>query len=130
MRYARFLLPCAFLLPILVTSAFGDFVVLKSGERVDGKITDDNEKTVTIQYQASPSITDERTIPKTEVAKISKASPDEEAYVAIMNVLPGPNSLSLAQYAQIIARLKAFVTQYGTSRHAADIQQTINAFRG
>ena len=128
MRYARFVLPCAVLLPMLAMSAFGDFVLLKSGERVEGKITDENEKTVTIQFQASPSITDEKTFQKSEVAKISKASPDEEAYVAVMNIQPGPNSLSLAQYAQVIARLKAYVTQYKTSRHAADIQQTINAF--
>ena len=128
MRYARFVLPCAALLPMLVMSAFGDFLILKAGERVEGKITDDNEKSVTIQFQASPGITDERIIQKTDVAKLSKASPDEEAYVAIMNVQTGQNSLSLAQYAQVIARLKAYVTQYNTSRHAIDIQQAVNGF--
>jgi hypothetical protein len=116
------------MLSALTCSAIADTVILKSGERIEGKVTEDNDKTLTITVQVTPSISDDRTIPKSEIAKVSKAPADEVAYQAIMNIQTGPNSLAPDQYTQLINRLTPFLQQYRNSIHAIDIQQTINGF--
>jgi len=128
MRHPRFVLPCLATLSILATSVFADVIVLKSGERVEGKVLSETDKAVTINVQVTPSIADERVIQKSDITKMTKVSPDEEAYQALMNVQPGPNSLAPAQYAQIIGQLKGFIKTYPTSLHIIDIQGTINGF--
>ena len=128
MRSLRYLLPITSALSILIASAHADFVVLKSGERVEGKIESEDDKAVTIQVQISASISDDRVIPKSDIAKISKTAADEVEYLTIMNLQPGSNSLSSAQYTQIITYLNGFVAKYPTSSHAAEIRQTIIGF--
>jgi hypothetical protein len=129
MRSVRSLLPITSALLILVIArAHADYVVLKSGERVEGKIEEENDKTVTLQVQISPSISDDRVIQKSDVVKISKTSADDEAYQTVMNLQPGQNSLSSAQYAQILAYLNAFVSKYPKSSHVEEINGTIKTF--
>jgi len=128
MRPLRYLLPITSALSILISSAHADFVTLKSGERVEGKIEEENDKTVTIQVQVTPSISDDRIIQKSEIVKISKTAADEIAYQSLMNLQPGPNSLSSAQYAQIIAYLNAFAAKYPTSSHLEEIKGTSKNF--
>jgi hypothetical protein len=127
MRFVRFLLPLASALSILVVSGHADFVILKSGERVEGKIEEENDKSVTIQVQMG-GVFDDKVIKKSEIAKVSKTSADETVYQSIMNLQPGPDSLSSAQYAQIIAYLNDFVAKYPGSAHAAEIKDTIKGF--
>jgi hypothetical protein len=129
MRSVRSLLRLTSALSIfLIASAHADYVVLKSGERVEGKIAEETDKTVTVQVQVSPAITDDRVIQKTDIVKISKASADDEAYKAIMNLQPGQNSLSSAQYTQILGYLNAFVTKFPKSPHADEINGTMKTF--
>ena len=127
MRFVRFLFPVASALSILVVSARADFVILKSGERVEGKIEEENDKSVTIQVQMG-GVFDDKVIKKSEIARVSKTSADETVYQSIMNLQPGPDSLSSSQYAQIIAYLNDFVVKYPGSAHAAEIKDTIKGF--
>jgi hypothetical protein len=127
MRFVRFHLPFALALSILAVSARADFVILKSGERVEGKIEEENDKSVTIQVQMG-GVIDDKVIKKSDIARMSKTTADESAYQAIMNLQPGPNSLSSAQYAQIITYLNDFVVKYPGSAHAAEIKDSIKGF--
>jgi hypothetical protein len=128
MQSLRHLLSFTSAFLILVGSAQADFIILKSGERVEGKIEDENDKSVRIEVQISPSISDDRVIQKADIVKVSKTAPDEEAYQSVMNVQTGANSLAPAQYARVIAYLNAFVAKYPTSSHATEIKQTIKGF--
>jgi hypothetical protein len=113
---------------ILVSTALADTVVLKSGEKVEGKIVKETDQQLTLEVKVSASITDERVIPRAEIDRIDKADPETETYKAIVNIQTGNNSLTPAQYEPAIRTLQAFLKQYPEGAHAADVQATLNEF--
>ena len=113
---------------VLVSTACADTIVLKNGERVEGKITQENDQQVTVEVRVSASIADDRVIPRAEIERIEKVSPEIEAYKAVATIQPGANSLAVAQYDPLLARLQAFVTRFPTSPRVADVQGAINEF--
>jgi hypothetical protein len=115
-------------LAMLVTSAFADTIVLKSGERVEGKVTKETDKDVTIETR-SGGIVDERTVQKADIEKIEKISPELTAYQALERVQLGQNSFPAAQYEPYIAALQAYVTNYPNSIRTIDVQKTLNDFK-
>lgn len=118
----------ALTIAMLVTSAFADTVTLKSGEHIEGKITKETDKDVTIQTQ-SGGVIDERTVPKTDIQKIDKITPEVEAYRAIERIRLQPNSFPASQYDPYIAALDAYVKEYPSSVRTIDVQTTLNAFQ-
>ncbi|MDR3403097.1 MAG: hypothetical protein P4L99_11425 [Chthoniobacter sp.] len=118
----------ALTIAMFLSSALADTVTLKSGEHLEGKITKETDKDVTIEVQVSAGIVDERVVPKAEIEKVSKISPEVEAYQAIERIQLQPNSMPAAQYDRYIAALDAFVQQFPTSPQAADVRKTLNAF--
>src|SRR5436190_786381 len=115
-------------LAVLGLSSYADTVTLKSGEKLEGTVVSETTADVVFNVKVSSGISDERTIPKTEIAKIEKSSPDEPAWQAIKNVQLGANSMSPTQYERSINGLRAFVNQFPKSAHAADVQKTLTAF--
>jgi len=105
----------------------GDTVVLKSGEKIDGKILSETDTEVKIETKAG-GIVDERTVPRADIAKVEKATADELAWQPLKNVQPGANSLPAGQYERVLAPLRAFATQYPQSAHAAEVQKRLAAF--
>jgi len=115
-------------LAILMSSAFADSVTLKSGEHLEGKITSETDRDITIQVKVSAGITDERVIPKAQIEKTEKTSPELEAYRSIAAIQLGKDSMNVAQYDQYIQALEAYVSQYPASVRIADVQTRLNAF--
>ena len=105
-----------------------DVVVLKGGEKIEGRITSETPAEVRIEVKVSASIVDERVIPRADVARIEKVAPDEMAWATLKAIQPGANSLPAAQYEQVLAPLKAFAAQYPQSAHRADVQKTVTTF--
>jgi len=68
-------------------------------------------------------------VPKADIEKIDKISPEMEAFQAIASIQLGKNSLAAAQYDPYIRALQAYVTQYPNSVRAIDVQTTLNAFQ-
>ena len=116
-------------LALLSVSAVADTITLKTGDRLDAKIVRETATEVTIAVQVSAGITDERVIPKTDIAKIDRVPADETAYRAIMNLQPGKNSLLPAQYDGIMMALQGFVSAYPESSHVAEVKQALAAFQ-
>ena len=116
------------ILPALAASALADTVTLKSGERIEANIARETATAITLEIQVSSGITDERIVQKADVAKIDRIAPDETAYRAVMNYLPGKNSLTAAQYEAVLTALKNFATKFPASQHVADVQHAILAF--
>ena len=58
----------------LTTRVLADAVVLKGGERIEGKILSETDTEITIQYNVTASIKDDRTVKKTDVEKVEKAA--------------------------------------------------------
>ncbi len=118
----------ALALAALCASGFADTIVLKNGEKLDAKITAETDTEFTLDVKVSAEITDVRTVPKSDVAKIEKEQPDEIAWQPLKNVAPGANSMPAATYTASIQALKTFTTQFPESTHTAEAQKAIAAF--
>src|SRR6266540_1329159 len=111
------------ILALLCITALADSITLKNGEKIDGKITGETANDVTVEVKVSAGISDTRTIPKADIAKLDKEQPDTVAWQQLKNLKLGPNSLPAASYDQVINALNNFTTQFPTSPHAADAQK-------
>lgn len=113
---------------ILVSTAFADVVVLKSGEKVEGKVLQETDQQITVAVKVSASITDERIIPRAEIERIDKVSAETEIFKAVNVIQPGNNSLAPAQYDAPIRTLQAYIKQFPAGTHTAEVQNTLNEF--
>lgn len=114
---------------MLTAGAFADTVTLKSGEHIEATVASETATEMTLDIQISAGITDQRVVKKADVAKVDRVAPDESAYRAIMNLLPGKNSLLAAQYPPIVSALQSFAAQYPESSHIKDVQAALKGFQ-
>ena len=123
------LIRCASLAFLLKTSSISaDTIVLKTGERLDAKITKTTDTTVEAEVRMSSSITDLRIFQKADVANIEKPDPAEEAFVDLKSAGPGPNSLTASQYeTNIHTQLNPFVGKFPTSPHVSQVKEMMAA---
>lgn len=112
----------------LVPVGRADTVTLKSGEKIEGKVVQETDQEVTIEYHVSASITDSRTIPKAEIESVAKATPDELLFQSLQALKPGPNSFPADYYPKAVKSLQDFLTQYPKSPHADEIARQLAAF--
>jgi hypothetical protein len=120
-------LACAFLTVARLAQA--DTVILKNGEKLDGKITGETDSELTIEYKVTASISDSRTVKKDEIEKVEKESEEEKTYQRLARIKVGANGYPVATYEQIIAALQDFLTKFPKSAHAAEIQKNLDAFK-
>jgi hypothetical protein len=113
----------------LMAAAWADTITLKSGEKIEGKVTAENDTELTIEI-VSGGVVDERKVPKTDVAKIDKMAADEAAWGVLQNLKLGDNSLPADQYDLFINPLKDFVTKFPDSKHHTDAEQILGDFDG
>jgi hypothetical protein len=129
LKFHSLVLPLFSALSLFVISgALGDTVTLKTGEHLEGKVTAETDKDVTMQVQVSAGITDERVIPKAQIEKLDKTSPEVEAYRQIVAIQLGKDSMAVSQYDPYIRALKAFVEQFPNSVRTIDVQTVLNSF--
>src|SRR4030095_15918877 len=112
----------------LPLAALADVVTLKSGEKLEGKITGETPTQLSIDVQVSAGITDSRTVAKADVLKVEKEQPDEIAWQSFKSLKLGPNSLPAASYDQSIGSLQSFLNQYPNSPHAAEARTLLAPF--
>ncbi len=113
----------------LMAAAWADTVTLKSGEKIEGKVTTETDAELTIEI-VSGGVVDERKVAKADVAKVDKMSADEIAWGPLQNLKLGANSLPAEQYDLIIAPLKDFTTKYPESKHRSEAEQILGDFDG
>jgi len=113
---------------MLISSAFADTVILKTGERIEGKIVKDTAQQLTLEVKVSAGITDERIVPRAEVERIEKVDPETEIYRVVGTIQPGNNSLSATQYDPAIRTLEAYLKQFPNGAHTSAVQATLREF--
>ena len=107
-----------------------DVVILKGGERVEGKILSETDAEVTIQYKVTASISDDRVIKKADIEKVEKASPEIEAWAQFKDVALGEDSLDPTTYTHRIAALNAFIAQFPESPNLGAAKKLLADFEG
>ena len=113
----------------LVAATRADTIALKTGERIEGRITGETATELTVLVQVSAGITDERVIGKTEIAKVDRIAADETAFRAIMDFQPGKASFQPAQYDAMAGALQGFIAQYPESPHVQEVQAALTALQ-
>jgi outer membrane protein assembly factor BamD (BamD/ComL family) len=124
-RIAARFLPIIF---CLCATLRADTLILKSGDRVEGKILSETDTEVTISVQVTPTIKDERVVKRSEITKIEKVLPDEEAWVPLANLAPGRESLERSEYEHAVGALRYFVSSFPQSSHAAAAKTKLAQF--
>lgn len=112
---------------LVQVSAFADTVTLRSGEKLEGKVVSETAAEVTIDVQISASITDQKSIPRAQIQKVEKATPDMIAFQTIKNYKPGPTSRPVNDYDLLITALQNFQKQFPNSVHGAEVQLDLDA---
>ena len=128
MQSTRLLLTFTILFFAGILASFADVVMLKNGEKLEGKIVSETGTDVTLDIQVSAGILDSRTVPKTDIASVVKDQPDAAAWKQLQNLKLGVSSQAATAYDAMINPLRAFTTQYPTSTHAAEAQKMLGEF--
>lgn len=113
--------------PLAISLA--DTVKLKSGEVIEGKVISTDNASVTIETQFSATITDQRTIARTDIALLSVASGDETAFAKIRDLKAPATALDATVYTDILDKqLRPFLKKFPTSTRVADVKAMIKSF--
>jgi len=109
------------LLPLV--SLRGESIELRDGTKVEGKILSVNTSTVLMEVQTSSAIREEMSYPRSEVAKIERASQDDIAYAEVA-ALPVPSTAdNPAVYDAPLERVRAFMKNYAYSKHMPEARK-------
>lgn len=110
---------------IFCHAARADTILLKNGDKLEGKVTAETDSEVTIEYHVSAAILDSRTVKKDEVLKVEKESPEEAAYGVLKNYKAGTTLLSAAPLEQMVNAIHAFLVEYPDSKHSGELKQNL-----
>jgi hypothetical protein len=117
------------LLAAPLSASLADSVKLKSGELIEGKVISTDATSVTIETQFSPTITDQRTIARTDIALLSVASDDEAAFAKLRDLQPPATALDTQACTDILDKqLRPFLAKFPTSTRVTDVKAIIKSF--
>jgi tetratricopeptide (TPR) repeat protein len=120
----------AFALTVLAPLAlWADVVVLKSGERLEGKVVSESDAEVVMEVEVTAGIIEPRTIARSDITELQKKSPADLAYEQIQTIKPGANAMAVETYDQIIARLNKFAQAFPDSPYTPEVKSIIAEFR-
>lgn len=121
-----------FPLALLLFSAFclkgmADTITLKNGTVIEGTITQQDDRQVTVNIKVSDSISDVQVLQRDDITKIEKTSEDSLAFETLKSLKPDPMAmLSPEAYQSAIDDVKAFLDKYPDSDHKADAQAILD----
>ena len=110
---------------LLTLPVFADTFVMKDDSKLTGTILREDATSYVIEVHFAKGIKDERVIAKADVTSIIREKPDVAAYAAIADLLPCPNGLSTAQYAQRIRMVEKFLSDNRGSSKAKDAKDML-----
>lgn len=112
----------------LATATYADIVILKSGEKFEGRIHNETPDSIEIEYHLTPKIKDNKTILKSDIKDIKKQTEAEVEYQErdLEHVMPTADLMSASDYERIIQdKLGTFVAKYPGTPEAAKVEKMI-----
>jgi len=120
------IVPLTFLLIVPFTRA--DTITLKNGREIIGDIVDNGPGGVLIDYHVTPTIKDQKLIPKDDIIKIIRVADDERAFKALGSLSIPPTALDTSFYDTLIdKKLPEFIAKYPYSRHLEELRRQLGA---
>lgn len=111
------------LLSLPWTTVGAESIELQDGTTVEGKILSVGPETVRIEVQTSPTIREEKSYPRAEVAKIRQAGPDDLAFDDIARITPPDTADNPAVYDALLEPVRLFMKNYAYSKHMPQARQ-------
>ena len=109
------------LVPLLVRA---DFITLKSGEKIEGRILSENADSLQVEYHLTAKIKDVKTVLKSAVAEIVRQTPSEIEFNEreLQKILPTADLMTAREYESIIQdRLRTFVAKYPNTPESKEV---------
>jgi len=108
--------------------ALADTIVLKSGEKLEGRIVASTPEEVTIEVDFSPTIKEHQTVQRSQIDKLEQLGDDEIAFREIAALSAPDTATSPAVFDRLIAdKFTPFLKAYSYSKHAPEVRAKINA---
>ncbi len=101
-----------------------DTVVLKNGDKIEGKILREDAAGYVVEIKIG-TIRDEKTFARADVSFVEKEKADEKAFIEIEDLVPAPELLGKAGYDARIAKIAEFVKSYPDSSKVADAKKML-----
>ncbi len=108
--------------------ARADFITLKSGEKIEGKIISENADSMQVEYHITPKIMDTKTILKSTIADVVRQTPAEIEFKEreLNKLLPTPDLMTAREYESIIQdKLRTFVAKNPDTPEAREVEKII-----
>ena len=101
----------------------GESIELRDGTKIEGKILSVNTETVLIEVQTSPAIREEMSYPRSDVAKIQRASQDDVAYAEVAALSVPSTADNPAVYDAPLERVRSFMKNYAYSKNMPEARK-------
>jgi hypothetical protein len=111
-----------------LSSASADTIVLKSGERLEGKVLEENATSVVLEYNLTPKIKDKKSINKADIQEMTRLSPAqiEIEERGLRKLVPTADLLTPSDYEAIIQdKLRTFVAKHPNTPESAEVERMI-----
>ncbi|QIF01365.1 PTPDL family protein [Roseimicrobium sp. ORNL1] len=108
--------------------AHADTITLKSGEKLEGKVLNETDTEVILEYNLTPKIKDKKTIQKADIQEMIRLTPAQLAYAEqkLGEVLPTPDLMTGGDYERVIQdKLRTFVAKFPGTPEAAEVEKMI-----
>ena len=105
-----------------------DILVLKNGDRKEGKIISESATAVRMRYKLTPKIEDEKDFPKADIAEVIRQRPSELALQEqkLKEILPTRDMMTADEYERLIQdKLRPFVNQFPGTPEATEVEGII-----
>jgi hypothetical protein len=113
------------LTPLLLRGA--EWIELNDGTKVEGKIISAGGQTITIEVQTSPTIREEKSYPRADVAKVQRATQDDVAFEEIAAITLPATADDAAVYDAPLERVRSFMKSYAYSKHMPEARKLAGA---
>lgn len=99
-------------------------IELQDGTKVDGKILSVTAETVLIEVQTSPTIREEKSYPRADVAKIQRASQDDVAFAEVAEITVPATADSPEIYDTLLEqKVRPFMQNFAYSKHMPEARK-------
>lgn len=126
MKIIRTTLALFVTLCLLTTATQADTITLKDGKILEGTIVGETDESVKIKIKLSATITDEKTIPREDIAEIKILNEEDLAFQEVQNLIPSQPLLTAADYANNIRTgPERFLATYPQSKYEPQVKKIL-----
>ncbi len=106
-------------------------IIMKSGDKIEGKVLRDTPDSVEIEYKLTPKIKDRKILLKGDIASFKKQSPSETEFAesGLGKLLPTPDLKDASYYESTIQdKLRTFIAKHPGTPESAEVEKIAATF--